>query len=616
MVSLLLGVLLFFFPNFLQDTLKIDRDIHVHSFLTESQKLTISEDFQVTHIKELNLVINSSEGLNHATTILQYDRLSEIISFELEVIDPVSRKVIQKAKLKDMGDFAAYSMMSIFDDNRYKLYELRSGKFPIQVIIKTETKAKTNFFLPTWIPVHHYNQKVVSSTLEIEFPTTQGLRFKELNLLGEKNGRVTEGKSIRTWVEKDLPIQERDLKEEDDHRLLLAPVNFGLENFAGTMDTWSGLGSFLSQLNQNRNDLSPEFKKEIQLMTANAERNFEKIEILYEYLQRNYRYVSIQLGIGGWQSMKTADVVKYAYGDCKALTFLMQSMLAEVGIPANYTLVYAGEKEDDIEVDFPSNQFNHVILQAFDGDQPVWLECTSNSLPAGYLGDFTKNRHVLVANDTGGYLTKTPDYLGQEWNTASTKSTILIDAQGNASIESSIAYQGNPAGDLIQLKSQMDSRQQRDYFNRNSPVSGLIIEDFSFELDRKDSIPVAAVSYQGFIQKFTQNTAKRLILKPFFDKISLGSQEMESLYIKDEYQIKLVEPMELEFELADQLFDEKGLSVSLKSVLEGTELRVEREVRFVAGEEMDKDAKSELIRKANATFNKPYIFIKPTNTPH
>lgn len=77
-------------------------------------------------------------------------------------------------------------MMSIFDDTHYKLYELRSGKFPIQVIIKTETKAKTNFFLPTWIPVHHYNKKVVSSTLEIEFPTAQGLRFKEVNLLGEK----------------------------------------------------------------------------------------------------------------------------------------------------------------------------------------------------------------------------------------------------------------------------------------------------------------------------------------------------------------------------------------------------------------------------------------------
>jgi hypothetical protein len=82
--------------------LKIDRDIHVYSCLTELQKLTISEDFQLTHIKEVNLVINSSEVLNHATTILQYDRLSEIISFELEVIDPVSWKVIQKAKLKDM----------------------------------------------------------------------------------------------------------------------------------------------------------------------------------------------------------------------------------------------------------------------------------------------------------------------------------------------------------------------------------------------------------------------------------------------------------------------------------------------------------------------------------
>jgi hypothetical protein len=106
-----------------------------------------------------------------------------------------------------------------------------------------------------------------------------------------------------------------------------------LENFAGTIDLWSGLGSFLSQVNQNRNDLSPEFKKEIKLMIVNVECNFEKIEILYEYLQDNYRYVSIQLGIGSWQSMKTTDVVNYAYGDCKALSFLRQSMLAEVEYP-------------------------------------------------------------------------------------------------------------------------------------------------------------------------------------------------------------------------------------------------------------------------------------------
>jgi hypothetical protein len=614
MLSFLVGFFLLIPSVVHTDTLTSSKDIAIHSFLTEKKGLTISEDFQVITTNDVSMLITSAEGLKHATTILGYDRLNEIISFELEVIDPISKKSIQKVKLKDMSDFSAYSTMSIFDDNRYKRYEVKSGKFPIQVNIKTEVKSKTNFFLPNWVPVHHYNQKVVSSTFEVDYPTTHGLRVKELNLLGEKIEEELGGRTRMSWVENDLPIQEPDLNDEEDHRLLLAPIKFGLENYVGTMDDWSGLASFLTQLNQNRNDLSADFKALIREMTASAESTYEKIDILYSYLQRNYRYVSIQLGIGGWQSMKTADVVKYAYGDCKALTFLMQSMLAEVGIASNYTLVFAGQDEDDIEVDFPSNQFNHVILQAMDGDHPVWLECTSNSLPAGYLGGFTKNRHVLVTSNGGGYLTRTPDYKSMDWNTARSRTRIEIDSQGNAKINTNQSYQGNPAGDLIYLKTQLDTRQQRDYFNKNSAVSGLIIENLTFELDKKDSIPLAEVSYEGVIQRFTQNTSKRVILRPFIDKISKNILDMGAVYAVDDYVITLAEPLQPEFEMQNLVFEEKGIQIQLTHLFEGNELTVTREINYTAQEELDEEAQSELIKKINLNLNNTYVFIKPTGS--
>jgi hypothetical protein len=271
MLSFLVGFFLLIPSVVHTDTLTSSKDIAIHSFLTEKKGLTISEDFQVITTNDVSMLITSAEGLKHATTILGYDRLNEIISFELEVIDPISKKSIQKVKLKDMSDFSAYSTMSIFDDNRYKRYEVKSGKFPIQVNIKTEVKSKTNFFLPNWVPVHHYNQKVVSSTFEVDYPTTHGLRVKELNLLGEKIEEELGGRTRMSWVENDLPIQEPDLNDEEDHRLLLAPIKFGLENYVGTMDDWSGLASFLTQLNQNRNDLSADFKALIREMTASAE---------------------------------------------------------------------------------------------------------------------------------------------------------------------------------------------------------------------------------------------------------------------------------------------------------------------------------------------------------
>jgi hypothetical protein len=609
MIQLVLSLL--FFSNF-QDTTLVKKEIPVYSTLEEKQFLTVSADYGVMHRIEREMLIFSPDGLGHGFTSLFYDNLNEVVSFEAVVTDPETGKVIQKAKIKDMSDAAIYSTSSVFDDNRHKYFEIKSGVFPVKVRIVSETKSKTNFHFRDWVPVRRYNQKVIESTLEVSFPTSLGMRYKELNLLGERDSAELEATTKITWIERDLPVQSPALKDEDDHKLLLAPVGFAMENYVGKMEDWSGLASWQYELNKGRNELPEEFKSKIRLMVVDVDSPYEKIKILYSYLQKNFRYVSIQLGIGGWQTMNTADVVKYAYGDCKALTFLMQSMLAEVGIPSNYTLVFAGENEDDIEVDFPSNQFNHVILQALDGDQPVWLECTSNSLPAGYLGDFTKNRHVLVANDTGGYLTKTPDYKGLEWNTAKYQSRIEIDGKGNAKITSHQSFQGNFAADLISLKTQLDSRQQRDYFNKNSTVGGLIIEDFSFELDKKDSIPLAEVSYQGWVQKFTQITSKRVILRPFLDKISKDIFEMGSLYSVDEFTITLSESMQPESELKNQVFEEKGIQIYMNHSLNGNELSIKREIRYSADEELDEDAKSELVKKINLNLSKPYVFLKST----
>jgi hypothetical protein len=219
---------------------------------------------------------------------------------------------------------------------------------------------------------------------------------------------------------------------------------------------------------------------------------------------------------------------------------------------------------------------------------------------------------VLVTSNGGGYLTKTPDYKSVDWNTARSQTRIEIDAQGNAKIKTNQSYQGNPASELIYLKAQLDNRQQRDYFNKNAAVSGLIIENLTFELDKKDSIPLAEVSYEGVIQRFTQNTSKRVILRAFMDKMSNRILDMGSLYSVDEYVITLGESMQPEFEMQNQVFEENGFQILLTHSFEGNELTVKREINYTAQEDLDEDAKSELIKKINTSISKSYIFIKPT----
>lgn len=605
--SLLLFVGLFDF----QDKADTPRFIPNHSILKEKQTITVGDGFDYTIRKEITLKVVDRDGLDHAFTSLFYDKLVEVKDFQLEATDLSTGKVIEKAKLKDMKDAAIYSTSSVFDDNRHKYYELETVRFPLEVKIQTESYHSTNFYFPTWIPVHHTFQKVEESILEVIYPESVGIRFKELNLLGtQTEEKLPDGRVKLTWIEKDLPIQGVDFETDDDHKVLLAPQKFAVDGVAGTMNDWEGLAAWQFELNKGRGELPEEFKSKILALVEGVDDIYERVSILYDFLQQNYRYVSIQLGVGGWQTMKAEDVVKYSYGDCKGLTNLMKSMLEVAGIPANYTLVLAGANKDDIEVDLPSNQFNHVILQVPTDNNPIWLECTSNLLPAGFLGDFTKNRHVLVTQEGGGYLTKTPSYNSDFWNKISGTSTLEIDAQGNANIFSSRQLEGNFAEEMMMLKHYLDEREQRDYFNKNSPVSGLIIRDYLLDVKKQDSIPTAKLEFEGHVARFAQATAKRLILKPFLGKITEDMLSNSSLNLEESYEIKLPEGLETESVLEDTKIDEDGLQVSLTNQVENGKLLVRRTINLNIPEEMEEESKEELLKRLNQLGQRSYYFTK------
>src|SRR5690606_4540730 len=103
-------------------------------------------------------------------------------------------------------------------------------------------------------------------------------------------------------------------------------------------------------------------------------------------------------------------VEKTGYGDCKALSNYMVALLGSVGIKGYYSLIMAGENFTPLQTDFPSSQFNHVVVAVPNGSDTLWLECTSQTQPFGYLGSFTDDRYALMILDDGATLVKTGSY--------------------------------------------------------------------------------------------------------------------------------------------------------------------------------------------------------------
>ena len=589
-------------------------DIPVYSQLSESHITQVSEDFSVTHKVTKKLLILSNEGLQHGNVVLGYDKLRQVNSFEAELIDPKTGKSLKKVRLKDLPDLAQYSEINLYDDNRIKYFQPNSSVFPLQLEISYELKYNSNFVLPTWIPVPNYNQQVLASSFSITFPESMGLKFKEQNLFSPKTENNQAGLITWEWSEANLPVQKKDFPKKNDHRLFLAPVQFGMQGYKGQMEDWAGLSKWQFELNAGRDGLPDIFRQQIIELTKEANSDFEKVQLLYSYLQKNFRYVSIQLGIGGWQTTPAHEVLKSSYGDCKGLTNLMKAMLKEVGIESQETLVYAGVGEEDIEVDLVSHQFNHVILRAKVDGNPVWLECTSSTLPAGFLGDFTKNRHVLLIQEAGGQLIKTPSYSSPEWNQISIQGQIQLDVQGNAKIKSELNFAGNPVESILDVKAKLDERQQKDFLNRKSSISGLMVENFQIIVDQQDSIPVSSITYDGYIQRFSQNTAKRILLKPFFQKINLSQLSDLSFELKEQYEIHLVDPWDLEGGIPVQEVKDEYFTGSLRGEQRGDILLVSRDIAIQVPPSFTEDQKTELIKKINTSLDRVFSFSKSTPT--
>ena len=153
--------------------------------------------------------------------------------------------------------------------------------------------------------------------------------------------------------------------------------------------------------------------------------------MLYEYMQNRTRYVGIQLGIGGFQPFPAETVDRLGYGDCKALSNYMKALLKAVGIPSVYTVAGAGYNQGITMTDFPTNnQTNHIILCVPLRNDTLWLECTSQTAPCGYLDPFTAGRKALNITAEGGKVVSTP-LLTANQSSQVCKAGIIVNSDGS-----------------------------------------------------------------------------------------------------------------------------------------------------------------------------------------
>ena len=492
----------------------------------------ISEDL----IKDADVVVRLHEGtfrilsidkaeykVKSAVTIMReaaktwgdfaagYDKLTSLTDVEIAVYDKNGKRS-RKIKSSEINDQSWVSGFSIYEDNRVKWVDIEENGYPYTVEYSYTMKFKFLYVIPDWTFFPGNDVSVESSLFTLEYPIEIGARYKEQNFNGEKSESENSGIKTITWTEVNLPVIEHEKYgtplSEQVSMLHLAPAKFSFEGYEGDMSTWDGFAAWIRKLNKDLEPIPQQLAQDLRQLTDAMEPR-EKVRAVYEYLQENTRYVSIQLGIGGFQPFSPAIVNETGYGDCKALSFFTRNMLSEVGISSNYTLVSAGRNFDKIDHDFPNSNFNHVILGVPMENDTIWLECTNQTNPFGYQGSFTGDREVFMIHENGGAIVKTTNY-PSEVNVQTMNVEVTVSKEGHAEVKQKAKYQGRTSSILSGLVN-LGYDDQKKALQRKIDISTFEINEF--EINRGETEAVE-LSTQLFVNKLMSKSGTRLFLQP------------------------------------------------------------------------------------------------------
>jgi hypothetical protein len=445
----------------------------------------------VERIKKV-ITILDKEGEDQAYLAIHYDENSTV-SIKQITLFAGDGKRIRIVKLSEIADGPAYSQ-SLYADDRLKFFKPTYAEYPYSIEYNYERNSTNLISYGCWRPIDDYNISVQHAKLTIAYPISVIVNKKEINIALKSSITQNDNKTEEWEISNIKAIEDEPFDVSLSERIpqvYLMPYVLKYNRNIGEAKDWQSYGKWVFDLYAGRDMLSESEKLRITSLLQNIPDTLARIQALYNYLQQNTRYVSIQLGIGGYQPFSSQTVAETGYGDCKALSNYMATLLKLTGVKSYPAWVSSGKYIEPIFKDFPNfSQFDHVILCVPYHNDTIWLECTSQKSPFGFLGDFADDRDVLLITENGGVFAHTPKYDALT-NSRKCNAHFTIDSLGLLQGTMKTTYEGLQYDDTFEFLS-LNYDEQKKWLYENSLLPALQIINFTVG-DYKSQQPVAVV---------------------------------------------------------------------------------------------------------------------------
>ncbi|UEG54733.1 DUF3857 domain-containing protein [Mucilaginibacter daejeonensis] len=397
--------------------------------------------------RKMVVTVLNKNGDGDASIVVYHNKSRKIRYIRGTVYDAMG-KPLSKFSEKNFNDHSTADGFSMFLDLRYKYFQPAVTNYPYTVEYEYEVLSKQSLNIEDWEPDLN-GTAVEHSIYQFACKPDLNIRYKELNYPGKVvTGTNAAGMKTYTWEIRNQKALRAEPFSPDPETyrtaVKIVPERFGYEGYTGSFTNWNEMGKWVyDKLLSDRTALSPQTVAAMHSLTDTITDQKLKAKAIYEYMQRKTRYVSIQIGIGGFQPFKAAEVDEFGYGDCKGLVNYTQALLKAVNIDSYYCVVEAGDKlKKSLMPDMASmTQGNHIILCLPFKNDTTWLECTNKDIPFGFLGDFTDDRLVVACTPTGGKLLHTPKYTAKE-SVQNRKAIVAINAEGELAGNMTTTFEG------------------------------------------------------------------------------------------------------------------------------------------------------------------------------
>ncbi len=540
------------------------------------------------------ITIFNEKGLSDINAIEYYDKKTTVNNIFATVYNSFGLE-IKKIKRKDFRDQCVVDGVTIFSDSRFIYLNYTPIDYPFTIVYESEVSSSNTAFIRPFVPINVFYSSSEKIMYNIKFPEKLGFRFKEYNLTNTLVKKIKETTTEISYEANNIIAQKPEIMNLSPLKynpiVYFSLEYFNLEGIDGKAKTWNEYGKWFSDnILQGTLELPEKTKTKIKALVENETDLIKKAKIVYKFVQEKSRYISIQVGIGGFKPMLASDVDRLGYGDCKALSNYTRALLDVVGVPSYYTELYGDKIKIDINKDFFSIQGNHVILCIPNGNENVFLECTSQTNPFGFQGNFTDDRDVLIIKPDGGEIVRTTIY-SDKTNAQISKGKFDISEIGDFFGTISINSQGTQYANKSKYETVLPTEKEEHYKDYWHNIENLLINKLDFVNDKEKVI-------------FTENAT---ISAEKYGKIS-GNNLIFNVNAFNQYSssLKKIRNRKTAFEISRGYYDYDEIEIDLPSAYKIESLPSNFESNSKFGE-----YKTEIIKKSETNLvYKRTFFVK------